>query len=358
MFRALELGADGETLTEMRRYDNEEAGELDPPDLVPPASFHFAERLYVNSIEQDCQLAAYRDHVRELGGDVRLFDFPTREDAVHEINEYVREKTDGLIDEMISADQLPLEPDVTAISAAVLKAQWENAFTESYRGTFHGLLPEHQHVQQEVTFMRRTFEAGEIDYTDFRGTKIIRLPFSDRRLGMYILLPLDYETFIADLEKLNFHLDDFFVVSMFKDVNEEEARKAEVAVKLPRFRISPEKCKIDVVPAMAKLGITHLSEGADFSRMSDRGHLLGVDIWSHKAGIDTDGNGVTASAASASSVAAMADSEEPLLEFNADRPFFFSVLFQPDYGDPDNAGTRDLILFSGHVVDAEGAQRD
>lgn len=355
MFRTLEFGADGQTLAEMRRFHNEEEEVFDPPALVAPAVFLFAERLYVSADKRDRQLAVYREHMRGAGGDVRLFDFPSRRAAVQEMNQFVQDQTDGLIDEIITEDELPTQPDVTAVNAAILKAQWEDAFGESYQDAFHGLSPAGERVDQRAMFIADTFDAVKVHYTVFGDAKVVRVPFTDTRLGMYFVLPEDYVDFVADPLRMTYRLDHIIYAAMFKNEDDEFSGR-EVMVKIPRFTIKPDSCKVDVLGAMRELGIKHLSKDADFSRMSDRGEQLGLNIWTHKAGIDTDENGVIASAASVGSVAVMSGSEGPPLEFIGDRPFIFAIVFSPKYGDPENDGSRDMLLFSGHVVDAEGAQ--
>lgn len=356
VFRALELGAGGRTLAEMRRYFHEEREEIHPPDLEPSAFFHLAERVYVGSNGKDQQLATYRDHLRELGADVQLLSFRSGGDAASKINGYVHAHTDGLAGDIISEGELPGEPHVIAVSAAILRAQWENSFTEVLQGTFYAMLSAQQHAEQQVIFIQQRFDSELVEYTSLADVKIVRLPFSDRRLGMYIILPSDYGKFVRSLENLPSLLDQHIVAAMFKD-QAERPEKREVLVKLPRFRVSPEECKVSILPAMAQLGITHLSEGADFSRMSDRGHTLTLDVWNHETGIAVDENGMLAFTASAEGARTIPGFHERPLEFIADRPFIFSVVFQPDFEDPENVGTSDLVLLNGHVVDALAAQR-
>ncbi|PHJ14967.1 hypothetical protein CSUI_011222, partial [Cystoisospora suis] len=111
--------------------------------------------------------------------------------------------------------------------------------------------------------MQRTFGSEEVSYTSLDDVEVIRLPFTDSRLGMYIVLPNAYEKFLEDVEGLPDLLHHRIAAAMFKD--EEQPQWREVRVRIPRFRIAPEECKVDLIPVMDELGIAHLSQEADFS---------------------------------------------------------------------------------------------
>ncbi|PHJ21452.1 hypothetical protein CSUI_004708, partial [Cystoisospora suis] len=121
----------------MRRFFHEEKEDFLIPGLIPPAFFGFGERIYVTSDRDDQQLLSYGDRLRAIGTEVALFDFRSRQDAVTQINAFISENTEDLIDGVVSSSDLRTRPDVIAVNAAVLKAQWKKPFTEIFQDTFH-----------------------------------------------------------------------------------------------------------------------------------------------------------------------------------------------------------------------------
>ncbi|PHJ22995.1 serpin (serine proteinase inhibitor) superfamily protein [Cystoisospora suis] len=353
MFRTLEMAAGGETLEQMRGFFNEETQRLTPPPLVPPAVFHFAERVYLNSNPQDHQLTEYKHRIAKVGGEVKALDFPDPEAARQDINAFVSEKTEGLIKELVSPGDLDSLPNFLAVNAAIFKAQWLDHFNTVFESVFFGIGPDHQRVEQRATFMQQTFRIDEIQYTHIEGRgTIIRLPFTDRKLGMYVMISDNYEEIATDLTAIHHRLDLLVGASMNGSSDQPDR---EVIVTIPKFNITPDSCKIDVIPAMEAVGITRLNLVPDFSRMTDRFDNLQLDMWIHKAGIEADENGVVATAASAGSIALISASLDEPIDLRLDRPFFFAVIYQPNI-DSANPSDDAVLLFNGHLVNAEAAQ--
>ncbi|PHJ21451.1 serine protease [Cystoisospora suis] len=148
MFHALEDGAGGETLDQMRALMDEDTPFLDPPPIEGPGVFRPAERLYVRrDFEEDTQLRAYREHERTRGVEVISAEFESAQQAVDEVNTFVADTTENHITELLNLDDVPASPDILLLNVAVFQAPWEQSFDRVQRGFFRSLDRGEQHVE-------------------------------------------------------------------------------------------------------------------------------------------------------------------------------------------------------------------
>lgn len=357
MFRALEWGAGRETLREMRGFMDERSTLLDPPPLEEPAVLKLAERLYVRSVREDKQLEAYKAQQRELGTDVKVADFESAREAAREINAFVSHETGGYIGRLLGVFDLPAIPDIALLNAAVLKAPWTEPFGQTFKGFFRSPTG----GEQRVEFMGMVAGATELQFLETPAFKGVRLGLSDSKLGMYIVVPRYFTEVVDRLSEDPALIDEVIEQMIIQHVADirDDAVRPNVLVQVPRFLIPSEQCTLNVLPILARFGMTHVRPGeADFTRMSRLGAAMGVDMWRHAAGIEADKQGVLASGASASALGFGSAPEEPEYTFTADQAFFFQIRYQPHFarGPQGHYGEEDLTLFAGHIVDALAAQ--
>ncbi|KAI0241169.1 Serine protease inhibitor 3/4, partial [Lamellibrachia satsuma] len=101
------------------------------------------------------------------------------------INDWVEQQTNNKIKDLLSAEAVE-DAVLVLVNAIYFKARWENQFdpTITRNGTFH--LSTSQTVPVKMMSKR-----GKFRYSENRQLqcKILELPYTGKRLAMYVLLP-------------------------------------------------------------------------------------------------------------------------------------------------------------------------
>ncbi|HEX5998956.1 MAG TPA: serpin family protein [Hyphomicrobiaceae bacterium] len=269
---------------------------------------------------------AYRATVRDVYGAT------IREGAgVAEVNAWVKERTAGKIDRII--DRLPNAAGPVLLNAIYLKAAWGTPFAERATRDESFSLTGGQRVR--VPTMHRTSELALVERAGYRA---VRLDYSQRSLGMIVVLPDE----IAGLDAVTRRLDAGELAALLGSLRLTEHRP--VALALPRFKAS---FSADLVPPLQSAGIRlAFSDHADFSGITGaapgaRG--LRIAAVRHRAVIEVTEAGTEAAAATA---IAMAKASLPIrrpdpVPFVVDRPFLFLLI-------DDASGA---VLFQGRIAD-------
>jgi serine protease inhibitor len=167
----------------------------------------------------------------------------------------------------------------------------------------------------------RTIEFGKgTDYS------VIRLPYGEKKVSMYCILPakgLTIENFITGLS-----------VDKFNEIKQSLSTRNFFSVKLPKFKMAYGAISLET--GLNRLGMIQAFDPgrADFSGITDG--RIWVDDVLHKAVIDLNEQGTEAAATTIVILpTAMADN------FHADRPFVFLIV-------DDTTGS---ILFMGKAAD-------
>jgi len=223
-----------------------------------------------------------------LGGDVNA-----------EVNAWVKEKTDGLIDPLL--DQMP-DPNLQMmlVSAMALTADWAGPFAagDTALQTFHA--PE---GDIRTDFMHKT---AYMPYVEGAGYRAVRLAYADSTLGLTVVLP---DGSLADgLEALAEQGPDF-----------DGDAQAEVTLRLPKLSAADS---LDLIAALKALGVADaFGTAADFSGIDGENDLM-IGSVRQKTRLDIDEAGTTAAAASSvGMIAKAAPMGEPPVDFTVDRPF-------------------------------------
>lgn len=269
----------------------------------------------------------YLSFVRDVF-DATAEEAPLGEQATaDEIDAWVTERTEGLIDEI--AEDLGL-PDANAVlvllNAVYFLGEWSVQFDRELTNDQPFTLADGSEV--DVPTMYRPSQPDEPAQIARRdGYEVLRLPYGeDERFAMDVFLPApehDTAWMIGQLD-----VDERAAAL---DVFEETA----LDVRLPSFELEWNATLNDTLIA---LGMTlPFSGAADFSAMSPTNPFLSAVV--HKTYIRVDEEGTEAAAVTGG---AMATSLPP--SFTADRPFVFTV----------SDTQTDTVLFLGTVEDPRG----
>lgn len=308
-------GAEGETLAAiLRALGAEDASAL---SNVVPEEIKSANAAFV---AQGLELKeAYIDRLNEAYG-AEWFELDA--EVVEKVNAWVAEHTDGLIDRLLSDAPDP-QTGLILINAIAMDAKWAKPF-EAYN-----TIEDSFHAPEGDVTVEMMYQQDFFDYVERDGLQIIRLPYADGALSMWIALPG---------EGVSIGLDGLLdaLAEQGMDYLKDGAEGREVDLFLPKFDLTSENSLSDALKA---LGVeAPFGSDADFSGISEV--PLRIDEILQKVRVQLDEEGTKAAAATAAMVACMAmlPEEEPV-EMRVDRPFAFVIA----------DGETDSVCFAGVV---------
>jgi serpin B len=266
------------------------------------------------------------------GAGMSLMDFMgAPEDSRLVINEWVAERTEDRIRDLIPQGAIDSSTRLVLTNAIYFYADWLHPFPAE--GTFDSPFTLLDGSQVSVPMMNQS-EAQLLRYMAGEGYQAVEMPYEGNDIAMLILLPDEgqFEAFDAGLD-----------AAQFASIQNGLSDGSMVLLSMPRFEF--ETPSISLKDILSDLGMPiAFDTGADFSgmvEMEGNPELYISDVF-HKAFIRVDEEGTEAAAATAvvMAEAAMAIGPEPII-VQVDRPFFFAIVDRP-------TGT---ILFMGRVVD-------
>jgi serpin B len=238
------------------------------------------------------------------------------------INEWISDRTQGMIKNMLSPASLKNKTSLVMANAIYFEAQWQQQFTigSTKQGDFHRL----DNSTVTTPLMSQQSSYGYTEQTDWQAAEIL---YNEIPMTMLIILPRPGK--FSEVEQM---LTGKFLSSLVDSLRSER-----LELTIPKFKFTSPT--LDLKESFANLGLkTVFTEKADLSGISTRQLIL--DNVYHKATVTVDEEGTKAGAATALRLFTGRPIDNPI-EFTADRPFIFLI--------------RDLksqaVLFMGRVVD-------
>ncbi|MGE0731026.1 MAG: serpin family protein [Acidimicrobiia bacterium] len=251
------------------------------------------------------------------GADVVPLDFAAQPDASRSIiNDWVGERTEGLIPELLPDGFI--EPDTVLVltDAIYFAADWERPFGKY--GTVQGTFTTLDGTEVDVSYMR------ELELADRRGVGDgfvgAEIPYAGGEYSMLVLVP-DPGRYGELIDRLDQDLLDEIDGSFSTGPYE---------LLLPQWA---DTYQIDLLGWLTEAGV---APGA-FPKITPDAFL---DAAVHAADITVDEQGTVAAAATALGFAASGP-PDPELTVAADRPFLYLIRHR----------ATGLVLFAGHVSD-------
>jgi serpin B len=256
-------------------------------------------------------------------------DFDNSRVASQTINQWVEQKTNNKIKNLISPEKLDSSTKLVLTNAIYFKGDWQSKFNKSATrvGDFH--IPRAQSVQ--VLFMNKEVQTqdgfGYFEDKTFRG---LRMPYKGNDLSMVVFLPNSIDG-LTSLEDAMSH--DNLKQWLGRLRNEA------IEISFPRIKATDE---FELGKTLNMMGMHHaFSDDADFSGMTDK-EKLQISKVIHQAYVGVDEEGTEAAAATAVAISLGALHGGPHKNiFLADHPFIFLI--------QDNR--TGSILFMGRIVD-------
>jgi len=249
------------------------------------------------------------------------------ETARKTINDWVEQKTNKKIVELLKPGVLKALTRLVLANAIYFKGTWDSPFeTRITTGQ-----PFHSSSTRTVTAPLMEKEA-RFGYAESPGLQVLELPYAGNDLSMVVLLPRKVDG-LGDLEaKLTTQTLGAWTTNMDGQ---------EVHVFLPKFKTTSE---FSLAETLATLGMTNaFDDRADFSGMDGKKDLF-IYAVIHKAFVEVNEEGTEAAAATAvvmAPTAAPPPNPRPVPAFRADHPFLFLIR--------DNR--TGSVLFLGRITD-------
>lgn len=303
-------GANNETLEEIKStlgMDVEDLRKLALSYLNSDEQLSMANSLWINNIDSfEVDKSFLQENSAYHNADV--FEMPFSTKAVKEINSWVSDKTEGMIDSIIN--ELEPEAVMCLVNALLFDSKWEEVYDE--------------HQMDDGVFVTEKGETLPVKYMcssenlyikDEKATGFLKY-YEGRKYAFVALLPdegISVEEYVSTLngEKLEELL--------------ENAEESEVHAKIPKFEYEMD---LNLKSALKDMGMEKAfdEEKADFSGL---GQIQGGNIWIgdvlHSTKITVAEQGTKAGASTAVVMHAAGVPQNPK-EVTLDRPFVYMIV--------------------------------
>lgn len=243
------------------------------------------------------------------------------DNAVKQINNWVEEKTNDKIKNLLKPNNLSSLTKLVLTNAIYFKGLWDSQFDKRATRQLPFFISEKEKINTPIMFLKEKFK-----YAETENAQILEMPYKGKQLSMVIILPNEIE----GIKKIG-------KIIKKEKLLEIQRYPQKVRVWLPKFTMT-ERYKLNKV--FLKLGMKDAfdSRAANFSGMTGNEDLFISGIF-HKAFIKVEEKGTEAAAATAVVMELKSAPPGKVTEFRADHPFLFYI--------QDNS--TGSILFMGKV---------
>ncbi len=314
-------GAKGQTYTDMRDalylngMETEEINEAFRSliDLLVTVDPEVAMKI-ANSIWHSDQFDVNQEFAGKMqtyfGAEMNAINF-LDPDAPNTINQWVADKTEGLITELL--DEIDEDRIMYLINALYFKGDWLRQFDKNDTRRDNFRLESGESIQVDMMSQQGLF-ATHFNYDE--NVQMIELPYGDSLFSMSILMPADPNTPIDRFIDEKVHANNLARWRSNLSVDMRES-----TIELPKFELEYEIEYSSILKAMG-MEIAFTPHTADLSGLSEQGqNNLYLDEVIHKVFIRVDEEGTEAAAVT--SVGVMPTSMPP--QMIVDRPFVFII---------------------------------
>ena len=258
--------------------------------------------------------ASYESTVGEF---LRVIDFQSS-DAGHQVNAWVDNKTEGLIENLIPDG--PIGYQLVVVNSLYLNASWMFPFEEHH--TTQDAFYVDQKTQIGAQFMHMVTDYFEYSDSLVPGFQILQLPYQASRISMIVALPLLPQAGEWDQAKDTEALRNLKFTELQPNLGSTFDYSGKVAVALPKFKFE-STYEDDLKAALQALGLQAPFAEGFFAILQNQ--CLFIDKIIQKTLIDVNEKGTVAAAATMMGLdGGVPEPQQPIL-FLANRPFKFYI---------------------------------
>ncbi|KAM9094573.1 leukocyte elastase inhibitor [Sarcophilus harrisii] len=266
-------------------------------------------------------LSEFLNSLQKLyGAELATVDFHhASEDARKEINQWVKEQTEGKISELLTSGTVDNLTKLVLVNAVYFKGNWEEKFDEALTTDAPFRLNKREKKTVKMMYQKKKLPFA---YIEALKCRVLELPYKGKELSLIILLPDDIEDDSTGLKQIENQLT---MDNLKEWTHPKNMGIIDVHVRLPKFKM---ESTYNLNSDLARMGLYSLftSGKADLSGMSGNKDIF-ISKIVHKSFMEVNEEGTEAAAATAGiATFAMLAPEE---EFNADHPFLFFILHKP-----------------------------
>jgi serpin B len=262
---------------------------------------------------------------QKYSSDLKTVDFKQKIIAANEINDWVAIKTNGLIKNILSPDNITNDTRFVISNAIYFLGKWNKEFDKNLTkpDNFYALNKE----KSEIDFMNKT---EYLNYYENNDIQFISKPYEGNAQSLCIILPKERNK-LSDLERT---LDNSGLENILNNLS-----YSYIKLSIPKFKLETSYALIE---PLQNLGLKEaFTPRADFSGMAS-GDSLFLHGVIHKTFIRMDEKKTKAAAATVISMEIRGLLPEPKI-FKADHPFTFMIIDNQTKG----------IIFMGRYVQPE-----
>lgn len=191
---------------------------------VEKVTLHLANKVYLKdgfSLQNSFKDAIVKSFLSE----VEAIDFSKSTEAASAINQWVSDKTNAKITELVTPGDVNADTRLVLLNAIYFKGNWADKFNPNLTKEEDFYINNDDTVKVNMMHIKKRYnyrEDGELN------AKILELPYENRNVSMVIILPNE-RTGLAALEKKLSNVDLSTITNGSASV--------EVEVSLPRFKI-------------------------------------------------------------------------------------------------------------------------
>lgn len=230
------------------------------------------------------------------------------------INDWVLEKTEGKISEVLSPGTVCPLTKLVLVNAMYFKGKWKAQFDRKYTRGMPFKTNQEEKKTVQMMFKHAKFKMAHVDEVN---AQVLALPYAEDELSMLVLLP-DESSDLTVVEKA------LTYEKLRAWTNPETLTESKVQVFFPRLKLEES---YDLETVLQSLGMTDAFEEtkADFSGMTSKKNVP-VSKVAHKCFVEVNEEGTEAAATTAVIRNTRSCRIEP--RFCADRPFLFFIWHQ------------------------------
>ncbi|XP_052473725.1 leukocyte elastase inhibitor-like [Carassius gibelio] len=284
-----------------------------------PYVLSLANRLYA---EQSYQFVEkfLNDTIKYYDAKLEEVDFKMNSEAARvDINEWVEEKTQEKIKDLLPQGSIGALTKLVLVNAIYFKGNWEKKFPKE--DTRDGQFKLNQAQTKPVKMMNQKAEFP-LAFISELNSQVLELPYVGTDLSMLIILPNEIQDKTTGLHKLEKALT---YEKLMEWTEPSKMRRQKVKVSLPRFKLEESYDLNRLLTSMGMEDVFNVQK-VNLSGMSPNNDLV-VTKALHKAFVEVNEEGTEAAAATGVVAGITSISENPV--FIADHPFLFFIRHNP-----------------------------
>ncbi|XP_074057681.1 leukocyte elastase inhibitor-like [Macrotis lagotis] len=322
------MGANGETeakISKVLNFDKVDSSFQNFKSDINKLEISFLKKTAIQLFGEKTYnfLSEFLDSIQRLSGvELVTVDFKhASEDARKEINQWVKEQTEGKIPELLASGEIDKEDVLVLVNAVYFRVNWEEKFDEALTTDALFRLNKREKRSVKMICQKKKLHFG---YIKALKCQVLELPYTDNNLSMIILLPDDIEDDSTGLKEIEKQLS---MEKLSEWTDHKNMQTIDVCVCIPKFRMENT---YNLNSVLTRMGLDDLfTRGkADLSGMSGNKDLF-ISKIVHKSLVEINEEGTEAAAATAgTSSFAKLMSEKPK-KVIADHPFIFIIRHNP-----------------------------